>query len=78
MSAAVLTPSARTRTLDRHAALGGVAEGAATASALLARAAKEESAVDLPICAAVANLLDGRLGLAEAVSALLARPRRDE
>ena len=60
------------------AALGGVAEGAATASALLARAAKEESAVDLPICAAVANLLDGRLGLAEAVSALLARPRRDE
>lgn len=56
------------------AGLGGVAEGAATASALLARAA----GADLPICAAVAALLDGRLDVAEAVAALLARPRRDE
>lgn len=56
------------------AGLGGVAEGAATAPALIVRAAE----VDLPICAAVAALLDGRLGVAEAVAALLARPRRDE
>ena len=60
------------------AGLGGVAEGAATASALLARAAKGENLVELPICAAVAALLDGRLSVAEAVGALLARPRRDE
>ncbi len=60
------------------ASLGGVAEGAATASALLARAARGESPVDLPICAAVAALLDGQLGVGEAVAALLARPRRDE
>ena len=60
------------------AGLGGVAEGAATAPALLARAAKGESLVELPICKAVAALLDGRLGIAEAVAALLARPRRDE
>jgi glycerol-3-phosphate dehydrogenase (NAD(P)+) len=60
------------------AGLGGVAEGAVTASALLARATKGESLVDLPICTAVAALLDGRLGVAAAVAALLARPRRDE
>jgi glycerol-3-phosphate dehydrogenase (NAD(P)+) len=34
--------------------------------------------VDLPICAAVASLLAGRTTLAEAIAALLARPRRDE
>lgn len=56
------------------AGLGGVAEGAATAAALLARA----ESVELPICAAVAALLDGRLGVTEAVAALLSRPRRDE
>ncbi|MBV9749655.1 MAG: NAD(P)H-dependent glycerol-3-phosphate dehydrogenase [Acetobacteraceae bacterium] len=60
------------------ASLGGVAEGAATASALLTRATQGERRVDLPICTAVAALLDGRLGVAEAVAALLARPRRDE
>lgn len=60
------------------AGLGGVAEGAATASALIARAAKGGSHVDLPICAAVAALLEGSIGLREAVAALLARPRRDE
>ena len=56
------------------ATLGGVAEGVATAPALIARA----EGVDLPICTAVAALLDGSLGLHEAVAALLARPRRDE
>ncbi len=56
------------------ATLGGVAEGVATAPALIARA----QGVDLPICTAVAALLDGSLGLRDAVAALLARPRRDE
>ncbi len=49
-------------------------EGVATAPALVARAA----GVDLPVCAAVAALLDGRLRLDQAIAALLARPRRDE
>jgi glycerol-3-phosphate dehydrogenase (NAD(P)+) len=49
-------------------------EGVATAPALVARAA----GVDLPVCSAVAALLDGRLHLDQAIAALLARPRRDE
>jgi len=49
-------------------------EGVATAPALVARAA----GVDLPVCSAVAALLDGRLRLDQAIAALLARPRRDE
>jgi len=49
-------------------------EGVATAPALVARA----NGVDLPICAAVAALLDGRWRLDQAIAALLARPRRDE
>ena len=51
-----------------------VTEGVATAPALLARAA----GVEMPIAAAVAALLAGRTTLAEAIAALLARPRRDE
>ena len=51
-----------------------VTEGVATAPALMARA----RGVDLPVCAAVAALLDGRWRLEEAIAALLARPRRDE
>jgi glycerol-3-phosphate dehydrogenase (NAD(P)+) len=51
-----------------------VTEGVATAPALVARAA----GVDLPVCSAVAALLDGRLRLDQAIAALLARPRRDE
>jgi len=51
-----------------------VTEGVTTAPALLARAA----GVEMPICAAVAALLDGRTTLPEAIAALLARPRRDE
>jgi glycerol-3-phosphate dehydrogenase (NAD(P)+) len=46
----------------------------ATAPALVARAA----GVDLPVCGAVASLLAGRTTLAEAIAALLARPRRNE
>jgi glycerol-3-phosphate dehydrogenase (NAD(P)+) len=51
-----------------------VTEGVATAPALLARA----KGVDMPMCEAVAALLDGRTTLREAIAALLARPRRDE
>jgi glycerol-3-phosphate dehydrogenase (NAD(P)+) len=54
----------------------GVAEGVATAPALVARAA--QAGVELPICAAVAALLAGEVTLDEAMGRLLARPRRDE
>jgi glycerol-3-phosphate dehydrogenase (NAD(P)+) len=54
----------------------GVTEGVATAPALVARAAA--AGVELPICAAVADLLAGALTVAEAMERLLARPRRDE
>jgi glycerol-3-phosphate dehydrogenase (NAD(P)+) len=51
-----------------------VTEGVATAPALVARARD----VDLPICTAVAALLNGSTTLSDAMAALLARPRRDE
>jgi glycerol-3-phosphate dehydrogenase (NAD(P)+) len=51
-----------------------ITEGVATAPALVARATD----VDLPICSAVAQLLSGRVTLAEAMSNLLSRPRRNE
>jgi glycerol-3-phosphate dehydrogenase (NAD(P)+) len=51
-----------------------VTEGVATAPALLARA----RGVEMPICEAVAGLLEGRTTLPDAIVALLARPRRDE
>jgi glycerol-3-phosphate dehydrogenase (NAD(P)+) len=56
------------------AARQAVTEGVVTAPALLARA----QGVEMPICAAVAGLLDQRTTLQEAIAALLARPRRDE
>jgi glycerol-3-phosphate dehydrogenase (NAD(P)+) len=62
------------RLADVLAARNSVTEGVATAPALVARA----QGVDLPVCAAVASLLAGRTTLAEAIAALLARPRRDE
>lgn len=55
-------------------AAAGVIEGVATAPALIARAA----GVELPICAAVAALLTGRLTLEGAIASLLTRPMRDE
>ncbi|WP_135467863.1 NAD(P)H-dependent glycerol-3-phosphate dehydrogenase [Crenalkalicoccus roseus] len=58
------------------AATRGVAEGVATAPALVARAAGV--GVELPICQAVAELLAGGLTVGEAMARLLARPRRDE
>lgn len=54
----------------------GVTEGVATAPAIVARAARH--GVELPICEAVADLLSGHLTVPEAMSRLLARPRRDE
>ena len=45
-------------------------------AAIVARAAEAE--VELPICAAVAELLAGRLSVGDAMGRLLARPRRDE
>jgi glycerol-3-phosphate dehydrogenase (NAD(P)+) len=53
-----------------------VTEGVATAPALVARALRAGAAV--PVCAAVAAVLAGRITLAQAISALLARPLRDE
>ncbi len=52
---------------------GGVAEGVTTAPALLARAT-----IELPVCAAVAALLAGRLTLDRAIAGLMARPQRGE
>ena len=54
----------------------GVTEGVATAPAMVARAAA--AGVELPICAAVADLLAGGVTVGEAMGRLLARPRRDE
>jgi glycerol-3-phosphate dehydrogenase (NAD(P)+) len=51
-----------------------VTEGVATAPALLARA----RGVEMPLCEAVAALVEGRTTMREAIAALLARPRRDE
>jgi len=59
---------------DVLAARSAVTEGVATAPALVARAA----AVEMPICTAVADLLAGRITVAEAIGRLLARPRRNE
>jgi glycerol-3-phosphate dehydrogenase (NAD(P)+) len=36
------------------------------------------SGIELPICQAVADLLEGRVTVVEAMARLLARPRRDE
>jgi glycerol-3-phosphate dehydrogenase (NAD(P)+) len=58
------------------AARSTVTEGVATAPALLARAA--QAGVELPVCAAVAALLEGRLDVEGAVRALLERPLRTE
>ena len=54
----------------------GVAEGAATAPALLARAAA--AGVEMPVSATVAAVLAGRLDVAQAVGRLMERPRRSE
>jgi glycerol-3-phosphate dehydrogenase (NAD(P)+) len=53
-----------------------VAEGAATAPALLALAHKE--GVSMPICEGVAAILAGRVGVGHAIEALLSRPFKTE
>jgi glycerol-3-phosphate dehydrogenase (NAD(P)+) len=66
---------------DVLAARSAVTEGVATAPALVARAAspgRAQPGVDVPICAAVAALLEGRITLRQAMTNLLARPLRDE
>ncbi len=58
------------------AASNGVAEGVATAPALLARA--ETLGVSLPICHSVARVVTDQASVAREIAALLARPTRDE
>jgi glycerol-3-phosphate dehydrogenase (NAD(P)+) len=53
-----------------------VAEGAATAPALLALA--QSKGVSMPICEGVAAILAGRIGVAHAIEALLSRPFKAE
>jgi glycerol-3-phosphate dehydrogenase (NAD(P)+) len=53
----------------------GVTEGVATAPALLARA--QQAGVEMPITAAVTQLLDGA-GIAETMAALMGRALKDE
>lgn len=53
-----------------------VAEGAATAPALIALA--QSRSVDMPICEGVAAILSGRVGVAHAIEALLSRPFKTE
>ncbi len=55
---------------------GKLAEGAFTASALAEMAA--ERSVEMPIAAAVAAVLDGRLSIDQAIESLLTRPFRAE
>ncbi|MFN3959234.1 MAG: NAD(P)H-dependent glycerol-3-phosphate dehydrogenase [Parvularculaceae bacterium] len=67
----------RGRRLDE--VLGGrnsVTEGVATAPALIAMA--KAAGVDMPVCAAVADLVAGTRGLDEIIGALLARPLKAE
>jgi len=61
---------------DILAARGTVTEGVTTAPALVSRALRAGASV--PVCAAVAAVLAGRITLAQAMAALLARPLRDE
>lgn len=53
-----------------------VTEGVATAPAVLAMATA--AGVDMPVCAAVADLVSGARGLDEIIAALLARPLKAE
>lgn len=65
--------------LSLEEALNGknsVAEGAATAPALIELANKIN--VEMPICAAVANILANKIAVNDAINALLNRPFKDE
>jgi glycerol-3-phosphate dehydrogenase (NAD(P)+) len=58
------------------AARTNVTEGVATAPALLARG--EAAGVDMPVTAAVTQLLAGRTSIAQAMSALMGRAQKEE
>ena len=62
--------------VDAVASLGHVAEGVCCARTVVQRA--RQLAVEMPICAAVNELLEGRLDALQAVAALMARESRDE
>ena len=64
------------RTADILAGQSFVTEGVATAPALVRRALQARA--NVPICAAVAAVVGGRITLEQAMTALLARPLRDE
>lgn len=64
------------RPQDLSAPGAPLAEGAATAPALLIRAKTE--GIELPVADAVAQLLDGTLPLSEAVMRLMSRPLKSE
>lgn len=55
---------------------GKLTEGAATAPVLLERA--RQAGVDMPVAAAVAAIIDGRLNIDEAIDDLMMRPLRRE
>lgn len=61
---------------DALAGKGGLAEGAASAPAVKALAAR--CGVEMPICTAVAAILDGSAAVDQAIAALLARPLKAE
>lgn len=61
---------------EAMAGKNSVAEGAATAPALIELAAKND--VEMPICNAVAQILDGKIGVNDAINSLLNRPFKDE
>jgi glycerol-3-phosphate dehydrogenase (NAD(P)+) len=58
------------------AAHGQLAEGAFTAGVLVAMA--RGAGVEMPVCEAVASILDNRLSIADAIPALMRRPVRAE
>ena len=62
--------------IPRTDGIDDVAEGVATAPALVARAAA--GGVELPVAAMVARILSGAIGVSEACKILLARPRQRE
>lgn len=64
------------RLADVLGARAGVTEGVATAPAIVARATA--AGIEMPICAAVAELVAGRITVPEAMARLLARPLRTE
>jgi glycerol-3-phosphate dehydrogenase (NAD(P)+) len=64
------------QTPEQAARSGRLAEGAFTASVLVEMA--RDRAVEMPVAAAVAAVLDGALGIDAAIEALLTRPLRAE